>query len=278
MPNPAPFDPQDDWIANHPLGLLVLDDESGIQWVNPTLLEMLDAHRDELIGLPRPTGNLEVLLGDDDVMELTRDGRKLCLRRHQRTLRPTDGPPQTMLLFEDLREVTILHREIAALRETIAAQSIQDPLTGLPNQRGFLQLLEQQVTRSRRYNNPLSLMAVRLRARHPDNTLIAGLPDGALLATAQTLRDRLRWADSVGRWNDDTFLIALPETSLSDAGTLIEKIEKGLLANQSLINQRFPACAHFGQAEWKPRMDARALLDEVLGALDSNQVTLSLTG
>ncbi len=272
-------DLSDAWIEHNPLGLLALDEADNVAWVNQTLLDLLDATPKELLDREQPLGgSLDALFQPDELIKLTRGGRALHLRRHERAMRAPDGTPLRMLCFEDLREVDILQREIAGLRETIAAQAIDDELTGLPNQRAFRQLLDNQVTRSRRYNNPLSVMAVRLQPQNRDTALIADLPEGAILAAAQCLRDRLRWADSIGRWDDNTFLIALPETGIGDAGTLIDKIERGLIASQALINQQFPVRVRFGLAEWQTRVDARGLLDEVLQAVESSDLTLSLTG
>ncbi len=276
MPELPSIDPHDDWIENHPLGMLALGPDEQVLWVNRTLLELLDIGREELVS-PQ-AGGLEALLGEQDPPPLMRHGRPLRLRRHARTMRSTDGQPIRVLFFEDLSEITILQAEIASLRDALAAQCLEDPLTGLPNQRGFRQLLDHQVTRSRRYDNPLSLMAVRLRVENRHAEIVPPLSDGALLAAAQSLRDRMRWADCIGRWDDATFLIALPETSLRDVDALIGKIEQGLVASQELINQRFPVEVDIGQAEWKPRMDARILLDNVLRALDDSRQTMSLTG
>jgi len=135
----------------------------------------------------------------------------------------------------------------ARLREELAAQTLKDPLTGLLSLRGLIVALEPQVSRSRRYDSPLSAVALRLDG-------IAEEP--ALLAISRMLRDKLRWADLVARIEEDTFIVVLPETRLGDARRLIEKLhaELGVCCSELALR------VQFGVVEWSRADSAQTLV------------------
>ena len=66
--------------------------------------------------------------------------------------------------------------------------------TGMLDQATISRLLNSEVSRSRRYHNPLSIAQFAIGealARNPQVLL------GAMAAVARTLREHLRWTDSV---------------------------------------------------------------------------------
>jgi diguanylate cyclase (GGDEF)-like protein len=110
-----------------------------------------------------------------------------------------------------------------------------DPETGLLNRKNILQELNAQVSRSRRYGNALSVLYVQLPALAPD----------ALRALAQSLKGTLRWVDIVGRWDDDSLLVILPETSRDAARVLATKLSQVMASGHETI-----AAANVGSAQW----------------------------
>jgi len=87
---------------------------------------------------------------------------------------------------------------------------------GLLSRATALQRMDLEISRSRRYGNPLSCMLVALPA---DTTT------EQLTALARFLREQLRWVDVTARWDDATLLVLLPETSAAAVGELGRKLE-----------------------------------------------------
>jgi len=109
--------------------------------------------------------------------------------------------------------------------DRLAALSTTDALTGLANRRGFLQRLEAECERARRYAQPLSLILVdvdKLKAINDVYGHHGG--DEALRRVAAGIRDRLRSSDLGARQGGDEFAVIAPHTSHEEAVHLAERI------------------------------------------------------
>ena len=104
----------------------------------------------------------------------------------------------------------IAHLELRA--QEFHNLSLLDPLTGLYNRRFAEQRLSEEVARSRRHGNPLTVLALDLndfkqindRYGHPAGDLV-------LKAFAERLRKVSRGSDLAVRLGGDEFLVLLPE-------------------------------------------------------------------
>ncbi|MEX2480810.1 MAG: hypothetical protein WD928_08115 [Gammaproteobacteria bacterium] len=87
--------------------------------------------------------------------------------------------------------------------------------SGILNAAAIKARLEGEVSRSRRYANPLSCLTV-------------WLPAGATTcdpgALAHALKEQLRWVDLLGCWAEDILLVILPETAEQAAASLTDKL------------------------------------------------------
>lgn len=84
---------------------------------------------------------------------------------------------------------------------------------GLLSRAAILRRLDAEISRSRRYANPLSCLLARVTG---------GV--GAHAALERMLRDQLRWVDVLARWSDDELLVLLPETPARAAAALCRKL------------------------------------------------------
>jgi diguanylate cyclase (GGDEF)-like protein len=111
--------------------------------------------------------------------------------------------------------------------------SITDPLTGLHNRRYLEARLTEELSRSKRYNYPLSFMMIDIddfKLYNDRNGHQAG--DRALEITAQCLRAALRKVDVASRYGGEEFSILLPQTTLPEAGVLADRIRRKILGAQ----------------------------------------------
>lgn len=108
-----------------------------------------------------------------------------------------------------------LYRRLREQKETIERQATIDGLTGLHNHRVFWERLRDEVARSQRYGQPLSLLMLDLddfkwvndRFGHP-------VGDKLLRAVGHTLQTQLRQGvDCAARYGGEEFTIILPSTA-----------------------------------------------------------------
>ena len=104
-----------------------------------------------------------------------------------------------------------------------------DPLTNLLNRRSFVQHLEAEVARSRRYNRPLALLVFDLNElKTLNDTYGHAAGDEALQHVAVTLTTGLRGGDHAFRIGGDEFAVLLTEANALDAQAAAERIARSL--------------------------------------------------
>ena len=136
----------------------------------------------------------------------------------------------------DLSLLEILGPQIAVALESAEWQdratqfqlmSITDPLTGLLNRRYLEERLSDELNRSERYNYSMSCLMIDIddfKNYNDRNGHQAG--DVALKITAHALKAALRSADVACRYGGEEFCILLPQTSLSEAGVIAERMRQ----------------------------------------------------
>ncbi len=103
--------------------------------------------------------------------------------------------------------------------------SITDSLTALPNRRYLEERLAEELNRSKRYDYPMSFLMIDIddfKAYNDKNGHQAG--DLALQITAHCLKSALRVVDVASRYGGEEFCILLPQTAISEAGVIADRI------------------------------------------------------
>jgi diguanylate cyclase (GGDEF)-like protein len=111
--------------------------------------------------------------------------------------------------------------------------SITDPLTGLVNRRYLEERLQEELERSKRHRFAMSFMMVDIddfKNYNDQHGHQAG--DLALEMTAQCLKTALRSADVAARYGGEEFSILLPQTGLSEARVIAERIRRRIERTQ----------------------------------------------
>ncbi|MGB3727353.1 MAG: GGDEF domain-containing protein [Glaciecola sp.] len=118
---------------------------------------------------------------------------------------------------------------IQKLSDKFERQAMHDPLTKLPNRRGMREYLKHEYERSKRSNQPLSVMLCDIDyfKKINDEHMHDG-GDHVLEQLAVFFKQAVRKQDSVARWGGEEFLFLLPETNDTDAFKLAEKIRNQL--------------------------------------------------
>lgn len=242
-------------LENIPVCLLIREGNQ-IKWVNDCLAASLHTSKDILIGLEmeNATGTVFApLFEESEQLCLTESsGKTHWLRRENIDI---GEAKLTVQMFRNITEKIKLDEKIKSLMEDVHSLETKDSATGMLNKKAIIQNLESQVSRSRRYENPLSLL--RLTLESPDDSVSL---EETLRTIAHGLKDQLRWADQIGMLDKKTFLIILPETSLEVAKELAAK----------LANDRATFAASdsnwtikFGATGWQKGDDPRKLLQRL---------------
>jgi len=263
-----------EWFKTCPIGLMALDKEGCICGVNPALEAVTGLSAEDYLGHKQetlPSVIHRVLLGKDDLAHLHGPGVGRWLQRETRELEDAGDGAITLYYFQDVTELHQLRQQNEHLTDQLEELAITDALTGLTNRRALNQMLDAQITRSRRYQNPLSLALTEILPQNAET-----ISDDLILTVSNYLRDRLRWADVLGRWDDDRFMLMLPETTEEAARTLIENISNGVNDLATTGGERPPEFQlRFGLVEWSKGLDTKHLTQQAENALGAANASMA---
>ena len=203
-------------LETNPLGILLFDADDRISWANNRMSDITGLPIGELKSLNRETASnhrLETLFDRPEKIEIAVTGHFTvsCLECHYETLTSPDGDSIRAAFYTDVTERSMLEARVERL-------NLSDDLTGTLNRQGLLRDLETLVSRSRRYHNPLSVMLLEF------DMPVTEINNNFILTASRCLRDQVRWADIIGRFADNSFLLLLPETDIEAAQGLAQKI------------------------------------------------------
>ena len=121
-------------------------------------------------------------------------------------------------------------REAAAASEA----ALTDPLTGVVNRRGFVEAVERELDRARRYDRRFALVYVDVRGLKTVNDTEGHLAGDELLRqAAELLRESARAHDVVGRLGGDELGVLLVEQTADSAAAVVGRIHDRLPARRA---------------------------------------------
>lgn len=252
-------------ITELPCGLVTINNDELISWANPAFTSMLAITAEELIGITLAelhTSYLSPIDGSEDKLQVKHnDGR--CLQCFELPLEVNHDQLKYALAYIDISAQVALAKDRDKLVEQLDDLSTVDPVSSLLNQKAMMQTLEPLVSRSRRYKNPLSIIAMEilnLEAIRSQHGLAA--TDQAIVALSHLLKDQMRWADIISRVTDSKFILILPETEESDARLLSTKLANHIanLVTDVEGNEAIRLEMKSGVAAWEQGSDSILLL------------------
>lgn len=135
-----------------------------------------------------------------------------------------------------------------------------DPLTGLANRRAFINVLESEVSKTRRYGDVFSLVMMDLDYFKQVNDKHGHLVgDDVLRHLAGLLQRTQRESDFVARFGGEEFVLLLPRTDEVEARNLAERL-RGLISNRGFVlpsGEAIEVTASFGIVEWSDQIAGR---------------------
>lgn len=230
-----------------PVGVILTDTRERVSWANAYAGKMLSVDPGSLLGHDVTTLGLPytpvATIAEDAQMQV--DGNVLGITQ------AWEGPGGAggsvlMLLDRGHALVWFLSALASGVPGTVAA-------SGVLARGAITNRLEAEVSRSRRYANPLSCITVRLtNGSH-----------GELLGEiARRVKGQVRWVDLLGQWSKDALLIILPETDAAAASALREKIAQTVEESLSAIASA--ATPELGISTWSRGENAEQLVGRAL--------------
>jgi diguanylate cyclase (GGDEF)-like protein/PAS domain S-box-containing protein len=227
-----------------PQGIVITDRKGRIEWANPAYGQMTGYEMEEIRG--RGPGELvksgaqdasfyetlwlTLLAGRNWRGELVNKRKDGVLYHEEMTIAPVRDEAGEIRHFigikQDISERKRLEAELKQLATT-------DPLTGLPNRRAFMERLEQELERLKRYDDSLaSLLMLDLdHFKSINDTFGHAVGDETLRHFAALLRNELRKIDMPGRLGGEEFAILLPGTDRVAALALAERLRRRIAAS-----------------------------------------------
>lgn len=134
------------------------------------------------------------------------------------------------------------YKDLEATNARLKEFSFKDELTGLYNRRFFSIRLEEEVSRCRRFNHPVSLALLDLDGFKPINDELGhAAGDETLREVGQILLDHSRGINLICRYGGDEFAVLLVETSKAGARLYADRIREVLSGHAFAHGRRVTA-------------------------------------
>jgi len=156
-------------------------------------------------------------------------------------------------------------------RDDLRTLAAVDDLTKVYNRRYFFEQLEREISASRRYAMPISVITFDLdHLKKLNDSFGHGLGDQALRALAQRLVRYSRASDIVARLGGDEFAVILPQTDSAGAADLAQRLQHSVEAEPFLSGEGrdLHLLVSYGRASFpEDAEDADALLRRADGLM-----------
>lgn len=263
-----------DILQANPLGMMLIDPQGTVNWVNDNFPIISGISSLQVIGKTVDTVPAEYynLFDEEATIHLSafENRPETWLVVSSQLL----GDGSRVQYVKDATLVRQLAKERDDLKGKVNELNIVDEVTGLLNPRGLYQSLEPQVSRSRRYNNLLSILIMRIENLEDINQQFGYEKSHLLLqAISAILNDQMRWADSIGHLSENEFMLIMPETPQDIADHLADKIRErlGELTIPELNGDTLDLCTRVGMVQWQKGEDTRLLMQRARASLKESE-------
>ena len=153
------------------------------------------------------------------------------------------------------------------LEEELLSLSVNDPLTGLHNRRGFLSLAEQQLKVSDRNKRGVQLYFADLDGlKWINDTLGHGEGDKALIEAATVFKDTFRTSDIVARLGGDEYAVFAIDITENDPEIFTDRLQFLIDTRNKQENRKYRLSISVGYSYYNP--ENPCTLDELIARAD----------
>jgi len=173
-------------------------------------------------GTSRPSANLETTAA---VQQYVQQSDEVASLMHSFSRMLVTIEQQASDVNEYARRLDTAYKDLESTSAQLKEFSFKDEVTGLYNRRFFSIRLEEEVSRYRRFNHPVSVVLLDLDGfKAVNDDLGHGAGDETLRAMAEILLKQSRGINVICRYGGDEFAVLLVETSKSGARLYADRI------------------------------------------------------
>ena len=207
------------------------------------------------------------------VWHLPEDGEaRIC---HIHVSFPTDlhgeQEPYPLKELEEVSEMVdaLIHDRTQSLTESyrkLEQMVVRDRLTGMFNRVRIDHALKQELVRANRYDRYFSVIFLDIdHFKEVNDTYGHLIGDEIIKIVAGYIQDNIRETDTAARWGGEEFLIVLPETGVSGAERVAEKLRLAFESHPCRANSHsIPLTLSLGVGGWR----AGDTIDSILQRAD----------
>ena len=238
-------------VNDLPAGIAVIDDAGRVVWGNIALSELLQRDASDIIG--RSAESLTLPIPPSDEQDISNGKHRVLENGHLIGVWKYVGTT----IFRG-RALLVIDRERAVdwFFDALSTGSFDGSVASrFLSRNAVFSRLQLEVSRSRRYSNPLSRLVIRIDfGMRETGAKWRRVHD--MIAT--TLTEQLRWVDVLGQWSDQPLIVILPETTELSARKLAGKVAQALDPN---LAHATPAVSiNVGSSSWRKGDDAERLV------------------
>jgi len=248
---------QSELLLKSPLSIVICDAQQRITWCNERFLADTHLEKAQVVDQLYPALPLEAIDKHTQIVQLFGDNTGEEIKFHYWQEQLDDPAGHKIHYFARERhgqdKVSLAAAKLASAK--------------LSNRTTWVEFLEYEVSRSRRYDNPLSLIKLHL--------LVLAKPDNVVEETLHqtikdTLTDELRWADMIGHTDHGSYLVVLPETPESALSSLKQKLSQAFDRQLKFVSDALDYKIVYGEASWRKHDDSQHLLKRARAQLVEN--------
>ena len=133
------------------------------------------------------------------------------------------------LLLEQIAQQAVLSIQNARIHEEVSRQAKLDSLTGVSNHNHLIEQLYEDAEFALTAPTPLSLIMLDIdHFKLYNDTYGHVIGDQVLILTVQAIQSHIKKTDTVGRWGGEEFGVILPNTTISQAKLVANRIRHTL--------------------------------------------------
>jgi diguanylate cyclase len=173
------------------------------------------------------------------------------------------------------QRLTRASSEVSELKqkfEHVQKEALTDALTGIPNRKSFDARLRVAAREAQENDEPMCLLLADIdHFKRFNDTYGHLIGDQVLRLVARTLTDSVKGRDTPARYGGEEFAIILPQTRLTDARTVADKIRLGLMRRRLVGRDKGDnygtVTMSFGAAQYRAGERTAALVERADAAL-----------
>ena len=133
------------------------------------------------------------------------------------------------IIGKHTQELKILNKKLEEKFTELEYKASYDSLTNIFNRRKFEEIFTNEITRAKRYFQPLSIILLDIDYfKKVNDTYGHKTGDDVLISLSNILKNSIRSLDILARWGGEEFIIIFPNTSKENATLKAEKIRKSI--------------------------------------------------